>query len=211
MSRDVKYIGMDVHKEATVIAVQSGGGRLVMESIVETKTSSILQFIHGLRGELHVTREEGTWAAWLYDLLKPQVHRQLVCCFSASKVTPHVLGSLAPRGSALPLRKAMLESSHSQHPFECNDGHPARDHLRVRHKARPLSWQGAIAASGLERRRFPPSRSNLQSSHYGESLSVTERTFTARPVRVFPWCCKKRLALVSPRCKGQLRLAASFR
>ena len=48
MSRDVKYIGMDVHKEATVIAVLSGSGKLVMESIVETKASSILQFIHGL-------------------------------------------------------------------------------------------------------------------------------------------------------------------
>jgi len=79
MSRDVKYIGMDVHKEATVIAVQSYGGKLVMESIVETKTSSILQFMHGLRGELHVTWEEGTWAAWLYDLLKPHVHQVLVC------------------------------------------------------------------------------------------------------------------------------------
>src|SRR5438445_330529 len=27
---------------------------------------------HGLRGELHVTWEEGTWAAWLYDLLQPR-------------------------------------------------------------------------------------------------------------------------------------------
>jgi hypothetical protein len=67
MSRDIKYIGMDVHKEAVVIAVLNGSGKLVMESIVETKASSILQFIHGLRGELHVTWEEGTWAAWLYD------------------------------------------------------------------------------------------------------------------------------------------------
>ena len=67
MSRDIKYIGMDVHKEATVIAVLNGSGKLVMESIVETKASSILQFIPGLRGELHVTWEEGTWAAWLYD------------------------------------------------------------------------------------------------------------------------------------------------
>ena len=50
-----------------------------MESIVETKASSLLQFIHGLRGELHVTWEEGTWAAWLYDLLQPQVTRVLVC------------------------------------------------------------------------------------------------------------------------------------
>ena len=74
MSRDIKYIGMDVHKEATVIAVLNGRGKLVMESIVETKASSILQFIHGLRGELHVT-----WAAWLYDLLQPQATQVVVC------------------------------------------------------------------------------------------------------------------------------------
>jgi len=79
MSREIKYIGMDVHKEAIVIAVLSEGGKLVMESIVETKASSTLQFVHGLRGELHITWEEGTWAAWLYDLLKPHVHQVLVC------------------------------------------------------------------------------------------------------------------------------------
>jgi hypothetical protein len=79
MSRDIKYIGMDVHKEAVVIAVLNSSGKLAMESIVETKASSILQFLHGLRGELHVTWEEGTWAAWLYDLLQPQVARVLVC------------------------------------------------------------------------------------------------------------------------------------
>jgi len=68
MSHDVKHIGMDVHKEAIVIAVQNESGKLVMESVIETKASSILQFLHGLRGELHVTWEEGAWAAWLYDL-----------------------------------------------------------------------------------------------------------------------------------------------
>jgi hypothetical protein len=61
MSHEVKYIGMDVHKEAVVIAVLNDSGKLVMETIAETKASSILQFIHGLRGELHVTWEEGTW------------------------------------------------------------------------------------------------------------------------------------------------------
>ena len=79
MSRDINYIGMDVHKEAIVIAVLNGSGKLVMETILETKASSILQFIHGLRGELHVTLEEGTWAAWLYDLLQPQVQEVVVC------------------------------------------------------------------------------------------------------------------------------------
>ena len=70
---------MDVHKEAIVIAVRDTRGHVVMESIVETKASSILQFIRGLQGELHVTWEEGTWAAWLYDLLKPHVTRLVVC------------------------------------------------------------------------------------------------------------------------------------
>ena len=40
MSRDIKYIGLDVHKEAIVIAVLNSSGQLVMESIVETKASS---------------------------------------------------------------------------------------------------------------------------------------------------------------------------
>ena len=50
MSREINYIGMDVHKEAVVIAVLNSSGKLVMESIVETKASVILQFIHGRRG-----------------------------------------------------------------------------------------------------------------------------------------------------------------
>jgi hypothetical protein len=55
MSHDIKYIGMDVHKEATAIAVRNGSGKPVMGSIVETEASSILQFIHGLRGELRIS------------------------------------------------------------------------------------------------------------------------------------------------------------
>src|ERR1700674_1961561 len=61
-----KYIGMDVHKESISIAVMNGAGKIVMECVIETKASMILQFIHGLRGHLHVTFEEGTWAAWLF-------------------------------------------------------------------------------------------------------------------------------------------------
>ncbi|MGD0976482.1 MAG: hypothetical protein ABR866_20550, partial [Candidatus Korobacteraceae bacterium] len=40
------------------------------ECLLETKSATILQFLAGLRGTLHVTFEEGTCAAWLYDLLK---------------------------------------------------------------------------------------------------------------------------------------------
>lgn len=44
-----------------------------MESILETKTSTLLEFFDELGGGLFVTFEEGTWAAWLYDLLKPHL------------------------------------------------------------------------------------------------------------------------------------------
>src|ERR1700730_17949560 len=79
MSYDVKYIGMDVHKEATVIAVLNESGKLVMESVIETKASSIQQCLHGLRGEQHVTLEAGNWSAGLYDVLEPQVQHIVVC------------------------------------------------------------------------------------------------------------------------------------
>jgi transposase len=75
----IKYIGMDVHKESISIAVRNDAGKLVMECVIETKANVILDFIHGLRGELHVTFEEGTWATWLYDLLKPHVAKLVVC------------------------------------------------------------------------------------------------------------------------------------
>jgi transposase len=61
------------------IAVMNGEGKLVMESIIETKAITILQFIQGLGGDWHVTLEEGTWAAWWYDLLKPHVTELVVC------------------------------------------------------------------------------------------------------------------------------------
>jgi transposase len=79
MSGDFKYMGMDVHKESISIAVMNGAGKFVMESTIETKAATILQVIHGLQGDLYVTFEEGTWAAWLYDLLQQHVTEVVVC------------------------------------------------------------------------------------------------------------------------------------
>jgi transposase len=70
---------MDVHQASISIAVRSGTGKLLMESIIETKAATILEFIGGLRGTLWVAFEEGTSAAWLYDLLKPHVAKVIVC------------------------------------------------------------------------------------------------------------------------------------
>ena len=74
-----KYIGLDVHQATISVAVMDETGRVVMECILETKAATILEFFAGLRGTVSVTFEEGTCAAWLYDLLKPHVASLLVC------------------------------------------------------------------------------------------------------------------------------------
>src|SRR6266852_7723119 len=76
---NTKYIGMDVHTQSISIAVRNSVGKVLMDCVIETKASTILQFIDGLRGDVHVTFEEGTWATWLYDLLKPHVRKVVVC------------------------------------------------------------------------------------------------------------------------------------
>ena len=79
MISSTKYIGMDVHTQSISIAVRNSVGKVLMDCVIETKASTILQFIDGLRGDLRVTFEEGTSAAWLYDLLKPRVTKLIVC------------------------------------------------------------------------------------------------------------------------------------
>jgi len=59
---DAKYIGMDVHTATKQKPKQSSSLFMVCAVV-----------------SLHVSFEEGTWASWLYDLLKPHVTEVLVC------------------------------------------------------------------------------------------------------------------------------------
>ena len=49
---DSKYIGMDVHQATVSVAVMDSRGRVVMDSVIETKATTILEFIQGVRGTL---------------------------------------------------------------------------------------------------------------------------------------------------------------
>ena len=49
-----KYIGLDVHQATISVAVMDSQGKVVMESILETKASTILEFLAGLRAPLHL-------------------------------------------------------------------------------------------------------------------------------------------------------------
>jgi transposase len=74
-----KYIGMDVHQATISVAVMDAQGKLIMECLLETEAGTMIEFIRGLHGNLSLTFEEGTSAAWLQDLLKPHVSRLVVC------------------------------------------------------------------------------------------------------------------------------------
>src|SRR5262249_61739278 len=50
-----------------------------MQAVFMTNAAAVLGFVRGLRGTLRVTLEEGTHAAWLHSVLKPQVAEVVVC------------------------------------------------------------------------------------------------------------------------------------
>ena len=74
-----KYVALDVHSASIVAKVHNDAGKYVMESILETKARTVRNFMKGISGKVHVTFEEGTQAAWLYDLIKPMVAEVVVC------------------------------------------------------------------------------------------------------------------------------------
>ncbi len=69
----VKYVGLDVHQVTISAAVLDSEGHLVMQCVLATRAGAILDFLQGLRGTIHLTFEEGTHSAWLYDLLLRRV------------------------------------------------------------------------------------------------------------------------------------------
>ncbi len=75
----VKYVGLDVHQATISAAVLDFEGRLVMSCVLATRAGAILDFLEGLRETVHLTFEEGTYSAWLYDLLVRRVARVVVC------------------------------------------------------------------------------------------------------------------------------------
>jgi hypothetical protein len=56
------------------VAVLDEQGKSVMEMVLATHSAAILDFIHGLRGTLYVTFEEGTQLAWLYTGRRKMCH-----------------------------------------------------------------------------------------------------------------------------------------
>ena len=100
MSND-KYVGADVHAATTTFAVLDSRGHQVMEGIVATRNKELVAFVKAIRGTVHLTFEEGTQAAWLYEVLRPHVAELVVC-------NPRVNRLLADGNKSDPIDAAKL-------------------------------------------------------------------------------------------------------
>ena len=74
-----KYIAFDVHQATTVVSVLNTAGRELNTAVLATQPQALIGFLGSLRGRLHLTFEEGTYSAWLYDLLQGRVAELVVC------------------------------------------------------------------------------------------------------------------------------------
>ena len=59
-----KYIGLDVHQATISAAVVDSQGKVVMESILETKASTLLEFLAGLIRQLVEHRASAITQCW---------------------------------------------------------------------------------------------------------------------------------------------------
>jgi len=163
----LKYIGMDVHKATTVIAVLNFAGKVVGEAIIETTASSILDFIKSQRGTLHVAFEEGTQAAWLYDLIRPHVAAVVVCDprkiakqgNKADKPDAKRLAELLRTNALTPVyhgeqsTKAVKELTQS-YTSVVEDGTRIKNRLKALFRGRGIDCSGSAVYSPDERKQW---------------------------------------------------------
>jgi transposase len=163
----LKYIGMDVHTAMTVIVVLNSTGKVLAEAIIETKSTTILDFIRGQRGTLHVTFEEGTQAAWLYDLIRPHVATLLVCDprkivtrgNKADKIDAKRLAELLRTKALTPVyhgeqsTKAVRELTRSYREI-VEDSTRVKNRLKALFRARGISCSGSAVFSPEERKSW---------------------------------------------------------
>ena len=76
---DDKYIAFDVHQATTVVSVVNARGRDLDTTILPTQPQALIGYLQSWRGRLHLTLEEGTYSAWLYDVLEGRVAELVVC------------------------------------------------------------------------------------------------------------------------------------
>jgi hypothetical protein len=80
-----RYIGLDVHSASCTAGVLSANGKRLSSTVLETNGKVLVEFLRLIPGDLHLIVEEGTHAAWLYEILSPHVKDMVVMSVPKSK------------------------------------------------------------------------------------------------------------------------------
>jgi hypothetical protein len=153
------YVGLDVHQASICIAALNADGKLVIESIIETSAATILDFLKGLRGHVEITFEEGTHAAWLYDVLKKTEAQVIVCDPRKNRLLwdGNKSDKVDARKLAQLLRAGLLSPVyHGQHgtrdlpELVRSSEYLVEDSTRVMNRIKALYRSRALACTGAE-------------------------------------------------------------
>jgi len=99
-----RYIGLDVHKASTTVAVVGPSGKHLKSVVVETTGEALIEAIRLIPSPRHVCLEEGTQSDWLYEILTAHAVRVVVVGIGASR-GPH--RSKSDKGDAFNLANAL--------------------------------------------------------------------------------------------------------
>lgn len=167
-NRVLKYIGMDVHRDSTTVVVLDARGKVLMQVTLKTEASVLLDFIRGLSGTLYLTLEEGTYSAWLYDLLSPYVEKLIVCNprknppkrgNKSDRLDARKLAELLRVGQLSPVyheplaRRTLKELAHS-YLGVVKDGTRVMNRLKAVYRGRGIRCGGTQVYSPRHRQRW---------------------------------------------------------
>ncbi len=74
-----KYIGLDAHSSTCSFCVMYRTGKILDSRKVVTNGGLLVEYLRGISGEKALTFEECELSSWLYEILRKEVNRLVVC------------------------------------------------------------------------------------------------------------------------------------
>jgi transposase len=180
-----KYVALDVDSANIVAGVYDSQGRSVMQTHLRTEAKVIQEFFKMLTGTVHVTFEEGTQAAWLYELIQPLVAEVVVCnprenqLLKAGNKSDRIdvakLGRLLRLGELKPVYKGTKSNQglkHLAHSYEelVVDTTRTKNRLKALYRGRGISCKGEGIYGRAQRERWLAKLQTKEMSTRAKSL-----------------------------------------
>lgn len=163
-----KYVALDVDSANIVAGVYDSSGKVVMQTHLRNETKVLCEFFSLLAGTVHVTFEEGTQAAWLYEVIQPLVAEVVVCDPRQNKllqagnksdrIDVEKLARLLRLGELRPVYQSQSSQGLKQlvHSYEAlvEDSTRTKNRLKALYRSRGISCQGAAVYGAEQQERW---------------------------------------------------------